>query len=368
MLDPPKHETTNYLILFADLVGSTEVATEVSPRFYARTYSASYRWAAHRALDYIKDPSAFPRQVFKKRIEEISVAGDEVLCFVPLCDLNEGEPQDIVASAVAFAWVTKLYWLACPYNVRRMVGKQFPRDIAVGLHIGPAALVPSEDNRSDIASLHINVAKRIEGQARRGTESRIFASYEVADNFKAWSEGAKAIPVADRSPLSFMRFSARKTPELKGVPKRVQLLELEWPDTDVHNLENLLGQLVETPDTDEVVSESAARFLAKTFLPVSDRPFAKASTSSPLVEMDIQSVTTGEGYIEEWFRGVAEWNKLFFDEPWLALNCYLVSCALLRHAAVNKSKRSEYIAIAKRLRDRFHELISLRDSRKPHTK
>jgi len=159
--------TNNYLILFGDLVGSTEVAVEASPSFYAETYSASYRWAVARAFEYIKNPDVFPQQRFSDHLKEVKVAGDEVLSFTQLA--SDGSPQllqDSVASAVAFAWITKLCWLMAPYNLRRMLARQFPRDIAVGIHIGPAAQVRSEEGTSDLASLHRSEERRVGKECR----------------------------------------------------------------------------------------------------------------------------------------------------------------------------------------------------------
>ena len=108
----------NYLILFADLVGSTEVAVEVDPSFYAKTYVASFHWAARRAMKFIKNKKVFKHEQFKKTIQDtdIRIAGDEALSFTLLdyAKLTDIEREDIVASAIAFAYVTKLYWLASP--------------------------------------------------------------------------------------------------------------------------------------------------------------------------------------------------------------------------------------------------------------
>lgn len=356
------NETSNYLILFADLIGSTEVAVEVTPSFYAQNYIASYHWAARRAELFIKSRRIFKKDKFKNTLDKIRVAGDEVLSFSPVEESSKNKValEDTAASAVAFAYITKLYWLASPYNLRRMLDRQFPRDIAVGIHIGPAALVPIPKKKSEniqIASLHINVTKRIENQAREGSESRIFASYDVADMFKGWLERHQKIPVKHRSPLSFTEFVKRPIGDpVKGVSKKLQLLELAWAKGNITGLINLLNQLTISPEKDDVDAESAARFLSENFLIYDDEPFRYGKTERAICHINLGDDTT-INYIHQWFDAVDRQGKLFFDECWLVLNCYVISCAMLRHRVIKEKERANYIKKAHKIFERFIELI-----------
>ena len=151
----------NYLLLFADLVGSTEVAVEASPSLFSSLYIASYHWAASKAFKFVKEKGAYPSVEFNSSIESLRVSGDEVLSFTPLPE-SPDDQEDLIASAVAFSYVTKLFWLIGPYNLQRVLSKQFPRDVAVGIHLGPAVKVPCICQEDQIASLHINIAKRME--------------------------------------------------------------------------------------------------------------------------------------------------------------------------------------------------------------
>jgi class 3 adenylate cyclase len=361
-------DTENYLILFGDLVGSTQVAAEVRPSFYAETYSASYRWAVNRAIDFMECKKIYPKRSFSSRIERPKVAGDEVLSFTRLDSGRRGTALlDTVASAVLFAWLTKMIWLASPYNLRRILGKQFPRDIAVGIHIGPAVYVPTESGEPDIASLHINVTKRIEDEARKGSESRIFASHVVADLLNKWCDQARQPEVPDRPILSFTRFTPREAPELmKGIPKKVQLLELDWPDLQAKEAKYLLslGQQPTTTARQKGASEIAVAVLGKLFLRSNGNPFAaKNRTNEPLVMAELPGADTASGYISLWFDAVDELDKLFFDECWLVLNCYFMSCALLQHAEAKKSDILRYSTITTRVFDRLTQLMELRKDR-----
>ena len=354
----------NYLILFADLVGSTEVAVEVPPAFYSQTYVASYHWAARRAMIFVQDKTVFPKERFTATIKTIRVAGDEMLTFTPLAiaeDAATEAREDIVASAVSLAYMTKLYWLASPYNLRRMLGKQFPRDVAVGIHIGPAAPVTAADTEQ-IASLHINVAKRIEGHARSGGESRIFASYEVADLFHGWCRRMSGpnIDVRDRSPLSFTKFQPQShRHKVKGMSKKLQLLELEWNVKDQESLLYLLQVLTKTLDTEDAATEEAASFLAENFLPNGDILFSEGNGGCAAVVYDPELGQNAIAYIASWFNAVTRLNKLFFDEQWLVLNCFLVSCSFIRHRALGAANRKEYLIITRGILDRYKELLNI---------
>lgn len=356
----------NYLILFADLVGSTDVASEVPPSFYAETYIASFHWAARKAEEFIKS-DAFKHDAFSATIDPIHIAGDEVLSFtqidIPLCHSGSDEKcEHIVASAVAFAYVTKLFWLASPYNLRRMLDKQFPRDVAVGIHLGPAALVPvpkdTEPNKQ-IASLHLNIAKRIEGLSRSGTESRIFASYDVAEVFDAWAKSHEKIPAEKRAPLTYTSFVKRASIEaIKGLPKPIHVSELAWPPTSNDALTYLLKQLILSPGSDDSDTERASRILAKTYL--NPDSFFQYDTGVLAVrcQLPLPPATEVRDYIDLWFKAVSGPTRLFFDECWLVLNAFLISCSFLRHESVTRSQRKKYIKVTDNLLARLQALHS----------
>ena len=355
------NQTGDYLFLFADLIGSTEVAVEVAPAFYAQTYIASFHWAAQQALEYVKQTGVFPQANFTRTIEEIKIAGDEVFCFAPLDEITKRvDLQSQVASAVAFAYVTKLYWLASPYNLRRLLGKQFPRDIAVGIHIGPAAAV-HHGGAKDIASLHINVTKRIETVAREGTESRIFASYDVADIFESWRRQYNHLDEHKQPPLIFASFLKRPDPVSgKGVPKKFQVLELvqaKQEKEDSSRLLELMRQLTISPEEEDIAAERAVKIMAETFLLQDGYPFRDNITNAKVINYDIESAQTATGYIDKWFEAISSQSKLFFDESWLVLNCHVLSCAMMRHTGVDLRKRKHYIEICKGNLKRLVELL-----------
>ena len=339
--------TQDYLILFADLIGSTEVAAEVRPSFYSCTYVASYHWCARRALAFIQDKTVFTQDTFSKTIPPLRIAGDEVLSFAELSQSGESkkedEDRDIVGSAVAFAWVLKLLWLASPYNLQRMLDRQFPRDIAVGIHSGPAAPVPDMDQKDEnqIASLHINLAKRIESESREGGESRIFASSDVQKRFATWLKKHDGIPAINRPPLAFARFGRSDPRVLKGISKKINVAELFWDRFgNQSDFDALFGTFAVTPKNVDSDSEAAAVRLAETFFGTRTKPFHNWNDEPAIYAECLVDPSVVE-YIGQWFEAVSKQSDLFFDERWLVLNCFIISSAFLRLLLREKPDHSE---------------------------
>lgn len=353
----------NYVILFADLIGSTEVAVETSPSFFAQTYIASYHWAARKAYKFVMAKEIFPKDQFFRKFEYFRITGDESLIFSPLIDNNKIE--DVVASTIAFAYVLKLYWLVSPYNLFRILNKQFPRDIAVGVHIGPATLVPnSEENdkeHTNIASLHINVTKKIENQARQGNGSRIFASSDVVDKYKRWLKQQKNIPLKNRAPLAFTDFfQLTDLSFVKGVPKKLQLFELGWIENN-NKLKKMLSQL-KSPKNDDIDAEDAAKFFAIEFFGNLNKPFTY-DNNIEAIDYSILGIHDTQTYIERWFEAMIAPNRLFFNEYWLVLSSYIISCALLSMVSQDKQNicRGTADEIFKRLEELYNAKKIIRE-------
>jgi class 3 adenylate cyclase len=348
-------EAKNYLMLFADLVGSTDVAVEASPSSYSRQYVASFHHAARRAYTFVaaKKP-AFKGHVFAKVIERPHLAGDEVRSFSVMPGRGTHR-DDIVGSAVAFAYAIKLLWLASPYNLGRILNKQFPRDLSVGIHIGPAVEVPCPRGENQVASLHINLAKRIETAAKEGKESRIFASYEVRDHFHAWTRRQHTKgETKHKPPLLFTKFEIRDNPDqVKGIPKPLTLFELEWDREKKAEFDEIVDEGYKSPRTPDADIEGATKMLMEMFIPPKKKPFSAGRYR----EVEAEYASTSK-YISGWFNGIESVSRLFFDEPWLVISSYWLSCGLLRHSDVVDGGLSQkrYMKIAKIARERLRDL------------
>ncbi len=162
-----------YLIIFCDLVKSSEVATELSLEEYAR-YVQSFYFAGFSALNFAnqigwKDES---------HLVEVDYTGDELLVMKKINDIN----NDIFTS-LAFVYTFKLYWLLSAYTVKKVLNRRLPREISFGLHIGELAKV---GNSSKYVSYDINIAKRVEGVSREGLSSNIYVTKYIAEVFSRW--------------------------------------------------------------------------------------------------------------------------------------------------------------------------------------
>lgn len=334
----PATTAENYLILFGDLIGSTEVASEALPSDFAQFYVASFQWAARKAYEFITIDSPFPGQQFKRHLSKPRVQGDEALSFTRLDEMSDEEQTHCVASAVAFAYVLKVMWLASPYNVRRLADKQFARDIAIGLHIGPAGSVPMPDTDvAQIAGLHINIAKRIQTDASLGSESRIFASSDVVNLFDNWCKPHSFLPVEQRSPILMSEFVKRRDlSDLKGLPRRVQLYELVSTPDILEQADKSLMELIKTPEKANVLAEKVAAVWAHTFLPP-ETPAFTCITGESVQAMVIHPNGVQfhiDEYVRRWFGALERPARLFFGEQWLLMSAFFVSVSLARHQDV----------------------------------
>ena len=341
--------SSDYLILFGDLIGSTEVASEASPAVYSKLYVGSFHLAVKCAAGFLRlSPPPFPEVQFSKVIDEGHLGGDEILSFTRVPSANLDELVDAVGSAVAFALVLKMCWLAAPYNLKRLRERKFPRDIAVGIHIGPAEPVDDEHD-SDIAGLHINVSKRLETAARSGGESRIFASDDVARYFRAWSRKHEHKELLKKPPLLFTELIRRELPlDLKGIPVRVKPHELILKREHIQNFWKLVEQIHSSPEDVNVHSEKAAKDLSGLFI---DNLFG--SSESQVSHWD---VTDPKSYIESWFNAVRPVSLIFFNDLWTVLTAFFLSCGFRRHPSCDESKFRTYRELTHDLRERLEEI------------
>jgi len=348
----------DYLIVFADLISSTEVAVELDPENYAKEYIASFNWSVLRAEEFVRMriEHAHPRLHFEPAIQGVDPRGDEAICFQSI-DATAGarDGPDLVASAVAWAYVTKLFWMAAPYNLRRIVKHQFPRDIAFGLHIGPAAIVPCTKKEA-IASLHINMTKRIESEAREGGCSRIFASVDVIEKFQEWQYQIEhVVPKNQLPPLYYTGFEPReplRPNTLKGLSIPVELWELVPEVFLPKNLPYLFGGVGHLVDPNSVAGVMA-KGMAETFFGTC---FFHGADNELAIKFEIPGINDPKTYVDTWFSALEGRTRLFMGEPWTLFNCYFISCAFIHFLGADGRDRKpiveELFASAKRAWER----------------
>jgi hypothetical protein len=172
-------------ILFADIVGSTEVANERSVVKYGEVID-----------EYHKCALAAKRIVFKNKedSQQLYLRGDEA-CLVchsgPLlhnvlqADDNVSDYALDILNTLKFAIALRLNWMDTDYNIERTSNQILPREVAIGIHFGPVAFWEHPGNSIPTAEGYsITLAKRIEGYSRIGKYSNIFVSGPVNVNLQ----------------------------------------------------------------------------------------------------------------------------------------------------------------------------------------
>lgn len=329
--------TDDYLFLFGDLIGSTEVASEASPPIYSKLYGGSFHLAIKCAREYLGRKDIFPDFTFLKTLENIKIAGDEVFSFHNISELTKEEKIDLIASAVSFAFVLKVFWMAAPYNLLRLSEKKFPRDISIGIHTGPAETI-TDDPNSDIGGLHINVAKRLENLGRSGSHSRILVSDDIAHNFGFWVSGKKHTDTRKAPPILYTCFEHVKSPlDLKGIPVKVTPFELIM-DSNNEKVYELFKLIKETPKKDDARAEVAAGVLGETLF--------KNLEGMKFLQQIIGDVINPETYIDVWFSSINPIPRLFLNDLWTEMIAFFISCGFIRYNGITPQNRTAYEEIA----------------------
>lgn len=341
--------SSDYLILFGDLIGSTEVASEASPSTFSKLYIASFYLAMKCAKRYIEEPM-FPAVPFTKIIEGINLSGDEVFSFTEMTGIDdETKKQDAVASAVAFAFVLSVFWMASPYNIKRLNERKFPRLVALGIHMGPAERI-LDNPESNLAGLHINVTKRLETAARSGLNSRIFASDDVVHIYSRWLNRHRNVPAKETPPLLYSKFNIISTPlDLKGLPVKLSAFELQINENDQNRLMELLEIIFDTPKHPDVQAEDAVLKLTNFLL---DELFSIES-----LRQQIPNISSPEDYIEYWFKAINPVPNLFTSDLWTLMVTFFISCGFIRRSGLSEENIKEYKNITEKVRLRLRELL-----------
>ncbi len=172
-----KHNKTrkNAIILFADIIGASEISNNCSVEDYDR-YISDFHRQAIELKEIIFEGYNEPDQM------EFVTRGDEVVLI-----LHSDDKREDLRLAIIFAFYLKLAWFHGLLNRERVKDQLDPREIAIGIHQGPVIFSPhpydkhlkekhTQTLRFSSEGYAINLAKRIEGKARMGKSSRIFLS------------------------------------------------------------------------------------------------------------------------------------------------------------------------------------------------
>ncbi|MBT3786271.1 hypothetical protein HOF92_14950 [bacterium] len=183
-----------HLILFCDLIGSSDVAAEVPQSRFAQILTYYFQccdlsrqhlmefFSVRRPGDQeIAERPARWEEAFSNRSKFI---GDEFMLLVPVPD--EENLGFEITSALVFALNLKIYWHLCDYNYARIQDGKFPRDISVGMNADRVSPIEfgGSTRRLEFVGYPIHIAKRIESITRAGNSSLVFLSQHCAMYYK----------------------------------------------------------------------------------------------------------------------------------------------------------------------------------------
>ncbi|MCH7878543.1 MAG: hypothetical protein IH914_04420 [candidate division Zixibacteria bacterium] len=338
-------KNNDYLILFGDLIGSTEVASESSPKTFSRFYIESFHLAVECATRNL--PLKLSNEVpLEPSIGSPRLAGDEVLSFTRV-DYKDNL-SSLVGSAVTFAMALKAFWLAAPYNLKRLHEKSFPRDIAVGIHIGPAEPVSNKKD-SDIAGLHINVTKRLETAARDGQNSRIFTSDDVANYFVIWIDKMSSLKTSKAVPILYTKLEKLQTSiDLKGIPVKVSPFELQLNEKDKKRFAQLAKLTYSHPVQNEADVADILTALIQLLLTGLEK------RKHLMTECGIKNTTA---YIDYWFHAIGHVPQIFFNDRWSTMLAFFMSCGFISHPKCNQNLIKEYQNVNEELYTKLLKLV-----------
>jgi class 3 adenylate cyclase len=176
-----RHKKYTSLILFADLVGSSEVGNTLTPEAYWDVYVSNF-YAAVKVAQKIANLQETPQC-------HVRLVGDECVIF---CQEDNPTPDkfltDQVHKIVRFTYILKALWFVSPFNIKRMEDHKSPREIAVGAHCGTILeIMPQKENgiayenNPWFLGHTINVAKRIESISRERRNLNFCVSASVGN-------------------------------------------------------------------------------------------------------------------------------------------------------------------------------------------
>lgn len=223
----PEFKRVSALVLFADLVGSSEVGNTLEPKEYWLQYVSNFYAAITIALKSagIKDiEEPFTQNNRKSKPHVLELTGDE--CALFLCEDAELRTDfaQFVRQIVRFTYILKSLWFISPFNLRRMMMDAVPRELAVGAHCGSTLKLFSH-RKTWFAGHTVNVAKRIEQTSRVHKNLNFCLSAPVASVYRRQSTWA-GLTSTESFIYQLMDAAEPEHRDLKGIEPSVRVNEM----------------------------------------------------------------------------------------------------------------------------------------------
>ena len=215
------------LILFAALVGSSEVGNTLTPEGYWTEYVSNFYAAVTVAREKVELPG-MPEC-------HIRLVGDECVIFYrDGTDNHKDYLTDQVHKIVRFTYILKALWFVSPFNIRRMQDHKSPREIAVGAHCGTILEImkPKEnetayENDPWFLGHTINVAKRIESISRDRRNLNFCVSASVGNMVKNLAKNAAKLKYnPDYIVYGLLKVANPEHRDIKGIDPVIRVNEI----------------------------------------------------------------------------------------------------------------------------------------------
>jgi class 3 adenylate cyclase len=155
-------------VLFVDLVSSTDFASVLGLREYAR-YVDCFEATCQAQCRYFFE--TYHAGAFRSGLDyDFHFLGDELTVF-----LHSGNAADDVYQLICLAITLKCGWLGAPPNTRRLSAGFPTAELAAGVHVGNV-WASRRGGAYVLRGSAINVAKRVETASRDGDHFRIYVS------------------------------------------------------------------------------------------------------------------------------------------------------------------------------------------------
>lgn len=224
------------VIVFVDIIGCAEISNNHTIEDYAYILNQFHRAASDTVIFLgLLNPDEC----------ELSIRGDEA-CMILHRGKTEHDEEALkldARAALLFAISVKYLWHASAYNAERRKNGLIPHDVAVGIHEGyvyhyldPCTIcIPPRDAPSS-EGYAINLAKRIESEARNGESLKIMLSGVVKYRLESSMPG-------------LVKFKPHTTDSLKGISSKQTLYEIVdiLPPVNKH-LKKLLDEKLKFDD------------------------------------------------------------------------------------------------------------------------
>ncbi|MDD5530217.1 MAG: tetratricopeptide repeat protein [bacterium] len=206
------------VILFADIVGCSEMSNNLPIEEYAKIIEQFHR-CGNEVYELLGLHNYNDDEVI-----EIEARGDEI-CLILHRGINEEDTVKDIRDVLLFAIYLKCLWRVSEYNKNRLKNGLAPRDVAIGINQGvvyfySTAVKHMRKTPKVSEGYAINLTKRIEAVSRSGKESKIF----VSDTIYYYVEKSKE--------LEFVRLKEFPVGEIKGITTIPNLWECTKIKTD----------------------------------------------------------------------------------------------------------------------------------------